>query len=359
MTTTTERLNLRAGDWVEVRGKDEILKTLDQRGQLDNMPFMPEMFEHCGRRFRVVASAHKTCDTISGTGGRRVSDAVHLEGLRCDGAAHGGCAAGCLIFWKEAWLKRPDRPAPAASANGTPAGAHGCSEADVVAGTRGPNDGATPTYVCQATELVRASTVLRWWDVRQYVEDYRTGNVDLRRMAVGLAYSAAANLIRARKSRPRVQRALIAAYNRFQELWGGVPYPRQTGTIPAGQKTPPCALDLQPNELVRVRPHREILATLDTDNKNRGLYFDAEHVPYCGGTYRVRARVNKIVDEKTGKMLDLKTGAFILDNVVCQARYSDRRMFCPRAIYPYWRETWLERVDPQQAEPPVASDEVR
>ena len=30
-------------DWVEVRSKEEILATLDSKGQLDGMPFMPEM----------------------------------------------------------------------------------------------------------------------------------------------------------------------------------------------------------------------------------------------------------------------------------------------------------------------------
>ena len=39
---------LRAGDLVQVRSKEEILKTLDEKGQLENLPFMPEMFEFCG-----------------------------------------------------------------------------------------------------------------------------------------------------------------------------------------------------------------------------------------------------------------------------------------------------------------------
>ena len=66
------RSKLAAGDWVEVRSKEEILATLDANGRLDNLPFMPEMFEYCGRRFRVWKRAHKTCDTVDKTGGRRV-----------------------------------------------------------------------------------------------------------------------------------------------------------------------------------------------------------------------------------------------------------------------------------------------
>src|ERR1700677_168246 len=95
---------LSVGDWVEVRSKDEILRTLDSNAQLDGMPFMPEMFAFCGRRFQVYKRAHKTCDTVFPVRGRRVDRAVHLE-TRCDGSAHGGCQASCLIFWKEAWLK--------------------------------------------------------------------------------------------------------------------------------------------------------------------------------------------------------------------------------------------------------------
>jgi hypothetical protein len=345
---------LRAGDWVEVLSKEEILRTLDERGCLDGMPFMPEMFDHCGRRFQVGASAHKTCDTIGGSGGRRLPATVHLTGARCGGQAHGGCQAECLLFWKAAWLKQVD----GAGTTAPPAGpGRGCTEADVVAATRGPDGGHGPTYVCQATEVVRATTPLHWWDMRQYVEDWTAGNVDLRSIGVGVAYAAAATVIHAARKRPRVQAALIAAYDRVQSLRGGRPYPRKTGTIPAGQKTPSCQLDLQPGELVRVRPHREILETLDTNNKNRGLYFDAEHTRYCDQTFRVRSRVSRIVDEKTGAMLVLKAGSVVLDGVVCQARHSDRRMFCPRAVYPYWKEIWLERAAPPVVAAPAPKPE--
>src|SRR5579862_559341 len=94
-----------AGDWVEVRSQEEILRTLDEKGQLDGMPFMPEMLAFCGKRFKVYKRAHKTCDTVFPVPGRRVEAAVHLD-TRCDGSAHGGCNAGCLIFWKDVWLKR-------------------------------------------------------------------------------------------------------------------------------------------------------------------------------------------------------------------------------------------------------------
>jgi hypothetical protein len=81
----TSSLGLCAGDGVEVRSVEEILATLDDRGSLDAPPFMPEVLQYCGRRFRVVKSAHKTGDTILTARNRRMKNAVHLEGLRCDG----------------------------------------------------------------------------------------------------------------------------------------------------------------------------------------------------------------------------------------------------------------------------------
>src|SRR5712664_1248380 len=109
---------LSVGDWVEVRSKGEILRTLDGNGQLDGMPFMPEMFEFCGKRFQVYKRAHKTCDTVFPVRGRRVADAVHLE-TRCSGLAHGGCHASCLLFWKTEWL-RPLNGKARSIANGEP-----------------------------------------------------------------------------------------------------------------------------------------------------------------------------------------------------------------------------------------------
>ena len=43
----------RAGEWVEVRAKEEILRTLDKSGRLEGLPFMPQMFKYCGQRVMV------------------------------------------------------------------------------------------------------------------------------------------------------------------------------------------------------------------------------------------------------------------------------------------------------------------
>src|SRR5689334_9927054 len=144
---------MKVGEWVEVRSKEEILRTLDSDGRLDGMPFMPEMFAFCGKRFQVYKRAHKTCDTVFPIRARRVDRAVHLE-TRCDGQAHGGCQAGCLLFWKDAWLKPVDGPAPSAPVRlirREMVATGGCTEAMVWAQTQSPaSNGAGPAYVCQA-----------------------------------------------------------------------------------------------------------------------------------------------------------------------------------------------------------------
>jgi len=342
---------LRVGDWVEVRSKQEILATLDSNGQLNGMPFMPEMFKFCGQRFRVYKRAHKTCDTVFPIRGRRLDATVHLE-TRCDGSGHGGCQAGCLLFWKEAWLRPlsselhtlPGSSGTRNSGENAPNRRTQCTELNVWSASSAPraNDGVL-IYTCQATQLPYATTSLAWWDIRQYVEDYTSGNVDLPQMFRGLVYSAYFNLSHAGIGVGRPMRWL---YNLVCPLWGGSRWPRTTGTIPKGKPTPKETLNLQPGELVRVKAHEDIVGTLDTGGQNRGMSWDAEMVPYCGGRFTVLARVTKFINERTGEMQEMKNPGIILDSVVCQSRYSHCRMFCPRSIYSWWREVWLERVVP-------------
>ena len=289
---------------------------------------------------------------MNGPAGLRLKNTVHLDGLRCDGAAYGGCQAGCLIFWRTEWLK-PVADAGRRSNAGTGADMDaalqgGCTEEDVWAATRAKAqpDPLDPVYVCQATRLPYAAAPLPWWDVRQYIEDFTSGNVGLRRLLCGAIYACYYGATQAGIGLGRPLRWL---YDRMFKWWGGCPFPRRAGAIPRGSPTPACTLNLRPGELVRIKSHGDILATLNADNKNRGLYFDAEAVPYCGGTYRVARRLTRLLDEKTGKLLRLKNDCIVLEGVTCQARYSDRRMFCPRAIETYWREIWLERVKEEGA----------
>ena len=129
----------------------------------------------------------------------------------------------------------------------------------------------------------------------------------------------------------------------MRTAWACLRRCRFTGPDPRRPPTEP--LDLQPGELVQVRSPAEIKATLDDQGFNRGLSFDREMLPYCGRTLRVKARVNRLIDEKTGRMLRIPKDCIILEGSVCSGECSTGRWFCPREIYPYWREAWLRRVE--------------
>jgi hypothetical protein len=340
-------LGLRAGDWVEVKGAAEILATLDEHGCLDGLPFMPEMLQYAGRRFEVYKSAHKTCDTIDDYTIRRMAGAVHLKELRCDGEGHGGCQAGCLLFWKEAWLRRlrnPDHPRdpPAPTAGNGPVGGAGrCDLETLSRATRGPDEGE-PTYRCQATQLLEATSPGFWWDPRPYLRDLTSRNVRFRDLVRYVAL-AAFNLL---------MRFLRRLHWRLRPYVR--PYPHVSGL--ATERPPEEALELKAGDLVRVRPQAEIMRTLNEQHRHRGLWFDVEMVPHCGKTARVLRRVERLIDEKTGRMRVLRNPCLILEGVACSGFLSTNRLFCPRSIYPYWREVWLERggESGKGSEPPPA-----
>jgi len=398
------RLAMCSGDWVQVRSHEEILATLDQHGCLNGMPFMPEMLPYCGKTLQVWRRAHKTCDTIYQSGARRLEHTVHLaeprgDGsgaaeacgngnggvteTRCDGSAHGGCEAACLLYWNEAWLKPVSHATTSADASAslpsqldvpatpepTPeSSGRRCTLQQLTAATEHGGDRQKgPRYVCQATQLLVASKSMSRWDLLQYAEDYVSGNVDLKTLARGAFYRFSALAVRTSDRWGRklgaadaIASSLMACYDTFQRLLpDGVPYPRRTGSIPKGERTPEPAVNagsLHAGSWVRVKSYPDILTTLNTENKNRGLYFDAEHVPYCGKVMRVRSLVSQILDERTGYMLRFKIPAVILEGAYCLGAFSDKRMFCPRAVYPYWRATWLTPLRDAQVVRPAAQD---
>jgi hypothetical protein len=251
------------------------------------------------------------------------------------------------LFWKDEWLKPCGEEQPVGVGSGRMQAALGndsilsekrCSEDEVWRASRmtDPFTGES-RYVCQATELLAFTTPLSPRNMGQYIEDYTSRNATI------------AEILRTffdRCLRPfnRRLRPLRMFHDWFKALFGGIPFPYRIGTVPDGKPTPVHTLDLQPGELVQIKSYPEILATLGGSNKNRGLLFSKEMVPFCGGTFRVRTRVNSFVDEKSGKLRKMKTPAVILDNVWCQSRYAECRLLCPRSIYPWWREVWLRRV---------------
>jgi hypothetical protein len=338
------RSRLRPGDVVEVRSSAEILATLNGDGSVEGMPFMPEMLRHVGKRFTVSHQVEKICDTISSShGSRRMRNTVFLEDLRCDGSGHGGCQAGCRIYWKEAWLRRVD---PDVAVTGED---NGSTELHQIArrSTRAEReiDGAVKeVYRCQATEALRATEPLSRFDPSQYIRELASGNLRASRLLRVLGQAL----------RGRLRRSLGALARALR-----IPVPRQfrgsdDPSIPhdASFDAPTVAPNVRPGEMVEVRSYEEIQRTLDERHRNRGLWFDVEMIPYCGGRYRVQDRVQRIINERNGCMIELSSDCLILEGVVCRGEHSPGRWFCPRAIYPYWREAWLRPVEDSDTSAP-------
>lgn len=301
----TVTAQLRPGDLVEVRSEAEILLTLDEKGRLENLPFMPEMLKFCGQRFRISRRALKTC--VDDQEIRQLDSTVFLEEVRCDGGNHGGCGRACLIFWKEGWLKPVDSPI---SQNGFHAPR--VTQSDLVSLAMRNGE-----FFCQSSEIVQASKPLPWWQVKQYLWDVKYNQISF------------ADFLHS---------FFIAVYNKFAHhgrfrSWGMI-----TGNGDPASLAPP--LDLKPGELVRVRSLAEIKRTLDPEGKNRSLLFAPSMKDFCGQVLRVRDRVENIVLEGTSRQRTLKE-TVLLEGSTCDGLC--HRM-CPRQSFLFWRECWLERV---------------
>jgi hypothetical protein len=302
----------RAGDWVEVRDPREIAQTLDADGTLGGLPFMPEMLEYCGKRFRVLRRAEKTC--IEFSAGYRVqefrnNDAIVLEGLRCSGASHDGCQRACTIFWKSAWLRRVKTGQPEFSPDPT-------SQEELRA--RLKTMSAPDRYFCQSTELGRATQPLkRPRMLLKCLYEIRSGSRGVLEMA---------------------RLVLVPLWRKTGERLG-FPRPWLTGSL---KRTPVGDLKLHIGEWVRIKSAEEIAETLDEQGRNRGLRCDYDMCRYSGGKYQVRSRLDRMISEATGKMRQVE-GTVTLENLNCLCHYSVLGG-CPRQDFMYWREVWLERA---------------
>lgn len=295
-----------AGDVVEVLPWNELLQTLDSAGSLEGLPFMPEMLAYRGKKLIVTKRLERTCEDIEGSM-RRIRNVVFLNDLRCDGSAHGGCQKGCTLLWKDAWLR-----GPSSATDEVPV----CSERPVEYPF--PYAFADQRYSCQSTELLRASSRLSPFDLGSYIRDIRAKTYSPRELAK-ILWRALVHRIRSR---------VAGKSHRFLE-----------GPC---SKTPRESLGLEAGEWVRVKSADEIARTLNKQGKNRGLAFTVEMLPFCGRTFRVLRRLEKMINEPTRRLIRVE-GTVILEGVTCDGCHI-LRGGCPKNNYHYWREVWLERV---------------
>ena len=300
-------MELRAGDWVQVKNPREIAETLDVNGTLDRLPFMPEMAKLCGQRFRVLRRAEKTCLEVA-AGDYPIyeftsSDLVVLDAPRCTGEAHDGCQRACTLFWKSSWLRKVEGKGTDCEA--VPGDDEGLrSRLATMIGAR---------YVCQSTELIKITRPLsRGRILLQCVNDVASGNRGAFEM-LGLVLRPLL-----RKLTPWLRRRLVGNQKR----------------------TPVGTLNLRPGEWVVVKSPAEIAETLDHGGRNRGLVFNRPLCTFSGGKYQVRNRLDRMIMESTGEMRRMEN-TVILEGVNCLCE--NVLGGCPRQDPVYWREIWLKR----------------
>ena len=123
-STPVESLNLRSGEWIEIKPLASITETLDTKAYNRGLYFTPAMAGLCGERHRVERKPEKII--VDGTGEmRQLRNTVFLEGSFCGCAcvAFGGCPRGEFAYWREIWLRRS--PVASQPASGRPVAPEG------------------------------------------------------------------------------------------------------------------------------------------------------------------------------------------------------------------------------------------
>ena len=250
---------------------------------------------------------------------RRIDDCVLLLDTRCDGSEHGGCEAMCYLLWKSAWLQRVDPVDPVEPA--------ARSREPATALAQQPGDGV---FRCQYTQLTAASHAMRETRPRAWLAPLVCGNVTLGAFLVALQ---------------------TRAFNLLQRRRGGAIYPSMpTPTNDTSMRWDP----LQPGDRVRVKSPEALAPAMNRNSKHRGLWFDRDMLKHCGQERRVMARVGKIIDIHSGRMIPMKTPCIVLDGVDYSGEF---QTFGEQHDYLYWREAWLERLDePTEAQAAARSD---
>jgi len=108
-TSTEERatvLNLKPGDIVRIKSREEIQSTLNRWNSLKGCAFMEEMWQYCGTIHCVFKRVNKFLDERTYLV-RKCKGIVLLESVICNGTKDfGPCDRSCFLFWREEWLEK-------------------------------------------------------------------------------------------------------------------------------------------------------------------------------------------------------------------------------------------------------------
>src|SRR5882672_8382439 len=111
---------------------------------------------------------------------------------------------------------------------------------------------------------------------------------------------------------------------------------------------------LRHGDVVEVKNAAEILSTLDDGGALEGLPFMPEMVQYCGHSFVVDKRANKVCDTVHYTGSRHLPDAVLLVELRCDGSGHDG---CQAECRPFWKEAWLRRVDGATAQPPPPDEE--
>ena len=99
---------IKTGDTVLIRTKSEITLALDNYGGTKGCIFLREMFDHCGKKYKIYKVVNhffdETKDRIV-----RCRNIVILEDVYCSGERRllkHPCDRNCFMFWHQDWMEK-------------------------------------------------------------------------------------------------------------------------------------------------------------------------------------------------------------------------------------------------------------
>jgi hypothetical protein len=100
------REDLKPGEWVRVRSREEIEATLNPWKEMKGCAVLADMWQYCGTNQKVLKSMRRFLDERDYQV-KKCRGIVLLEGVICQGTpVFGQCDRCCHFFWREEWLEK-------------------------------------------------------------------------------------------------------------------------------------------------------------------------------------------------------------------------------------------------------------
>lgn len=99
-------------DFVRVRSKEEISENLDPMNKLNGCLFMNQMWEFCGKEFKIVKVVKNFFDEHQCKIYQVSAPLYILDGVICDGKIESfkhTCDHSCYLLWHEDWIMKTER----------------------------------------------------------------------------------------------------------------------------------------------------------------------------------------------------------------------------------------------------------